>query len=223
MANYNITAEDFLSMYQNGFYTRNSLLGSVRNSINRYLNNQIDDSTHSSIKSAYNWGNWQVVQSNQLTIQALMDETVYIDDISKHRVGTQSARQVYVSRAESEKIQSTLGGSVEEYMGWWECMSWFEEWLIQISAFKSRMDTSSVISDSASSADLITFLMACFNKQDRTTFSRIKTSEMREVDFETDSGLKEKMPQFDIAIVVPQVVLVNRKNATVGDVNVHGI
>lgn len=139
---------------------------------------------------------WQVLRANQPTIQALQNKSVYYDIISKRRIGTQGTRSKLATN------------------GWVDTTSWYEEYLVQVSAFKQRepgTDTTATLS----SSDIIGMIQGCINSNgvlaeknyfDSSWIQLIKSTEIRELDYETDSGLKEKMPQFDFLLVVGQTL-----------------
>ena len=139
---------------------------------------------------------WQVLRNNQPTIQAVQNNSVYYDIVSKRRIGTQG-------------VKSVLGQN-----GWTDVSVWYEEYLIQVSGFKQRdPDTDTVAT--LSSSDVIAMLQGCLNTNgaiaDKNYFGTdwiqlIKSTAIRELDYETDSGLKEKMPQFDFLLVVEQTL-----------------
>ncbi len=139
---------------------------------------------------------WQVLRANQPTIQALQNNSVYYDIISKRRIGTQGT-------------SSFLGQT-----GWADKTVWIEEYLVQVSGFKQR-DPDTDTASTLSSSDVIGLLQGCVNSNgvlaDNNYFNSswirlIKSTEIRELDYETDSGLKEKMPQFDFLLVVEQTL-----------------
>lgn len=148
---------------------------------------------------------WQVARSNQPTIQAMQNNTVYFDIISKRRLGVQAEKPVQINQE------------------WRTASCWFEDWLVQISAFKQRTPEDGP--ETITSVDIITKLQACINGggaaptvgayRGGTTptwwgvdwINIIRSTDLREIDFETDSGLKEKMPQFDFSLVISQSIL----------------
>ena len=156
--------------------------------------------------NGYEENGWQVVRSNQPTIQALQDKTIYFDIISKRRIGVQGTRPV-----------KTEDGN------WANESVWYEELLVQVSAFKRRNPGIDDILTQTSS-DIIDLLQAVINADgdlpegntDESSkfirdenFQVIRSTNIRELDYETDSGLKEKMPQFDFLVVVKQRLLKN--------------
>lgn len=186
----NYTSNDF------AYHSENGIMLEIATMLRRMVDNQ----------SLYSGGRaWQVVRANQPTIQALQENTIYFDVISKRRVGTQSSMK-------SVKVDGK----------WQRGTQWIEEWMVQVSAFRPRKpeDNSSTLT----SADVITKLQACVNGGGWPPYYNggvvaawltqdwmqiIKSSSLREIDFETDSGLKEKLPQFDFTLVIRQGLLAN--------------
>ena len=143
---------------------------------------------------------WQVLRNNQPTIQALQNNSVYYDIISKRRIGTQGSKSV---------LFEVNGSKV-----WKDVSIWYEEYLIQVSGFKQR-DVNTDTDSTMSSSDIIALLQGCVNSNgaidgknyfNTDWLQLIKSTDIRELDFETDSGLKEKMPQFDFILVVEQTL-----------------
>lgn len=139
---------------------------------------------------------WQVLRANQPTIQALQNQSVYYDIISKRRIGTQGVKPVLVNN------------------GWKDVSVWYEEFLIQVSGFKLRDPENDIVS-TLTSADIIGMIQGCVNSNGALGSKNyfvsdwiqlIKSSSLREIDFETDSGKKEKMVQFDFLLVVEQTL-----------------
>ena len=166
-----------------GFHNQNSVISKVQSALESMLTD-------------LNITGWQVLRSNQPTIQALQNNSVYYDIISKRRVGTQG------------------GKSVKVRTGWQDVSVWYDEFLVQVSGFKQRApDTDTV--NTMTSSDVISLLQGCVNSNGvlsgKNYFSEswlqlIKSTDIRELDYETDSGLKEKMPQFDFLLVVEQTI-----------------
>lgn len=156
---------------------------------------------------------WQVARMSQPTIQGLEDNTIYFDVISRRRIGTQGNI--------SKKIDSN----------WHTIGHWYEDWLIQISGFKSRSMEDTY--DTLTSTDIIGLIQGVFNSApdmqsnwiaesgllDTPRIKLIKSWDVRIGDYETDSGLKEKMPNFDISIIVEQYL--SRENANVKSVDIE--
>ena len=144
--------------------------------------------------------NWSVVQSNQPTIQALQDRTVYWNVVSKNRIGIQGTIL---------KQYSSMQNS------WWNNQVWYESWLIQVSAFMNIVPTDIYPYDSAE--DIITLLQAYVNnpqglsyyfKQDVLVggfMQIVRSTDIRDIDYENDSGLRQKFPQFDFEIIVKNI------------------
>ena len=152
---------------------------------------------------------WTVVSANQPTLQGLQNNTIYIDIISKRRYGTQGTK------------------SIKTNNGWYESSVWFEEMLVQVGGFLQRNPQADDV-DTLTSSDVVGLLQGCVNSNNdmggvgtgqnkygvkkRSYFVEnwmqvIKSTELRELDYETDSGLKEKLPQFDFVLVVEQNIL----------------
>lgn len=143
---------------------------------------------------------WQVLRNNQPTIQALQNNSVYYDIISKRRIGTQGSKSIQVE--------------VQGIKNWQDVSVWYEEYLVQVGAFLQRDPATDSVS-TLSSSDIIALLQGCINTNgalgQKDYFGTdwlqlIKSTSIRELDYETDSGLKEKMPQFDFYLVVEQTL-----------------
>lgn len=156
---------------------------------------------------------WQVLRSNQSTIQALQNKSVYYDIISKRRIGTQGTK------------------SVKTTEGWTDQTIWYDEYLIQVGAFLQRNPDEDTVS-TISSSDIISMLQGCVNSNgvlaSKNYFSAnwiqlIKSSTIRELDYETDSGLREKMPQFDFLLVVEQTLNKNINEVEDIDLDVYRV
>ena len=156
---------------------------------------------------------WQIARMSQPTIQGLQDKTIYYDVISKRRIGTQGNM--------SKRINNE-----------WNTIShWYEEWLVQISGFKSRKMED--VAETITSTDIISILQGVFNSApdmqvdwigqsgllNEPRIKLIKSFDVRIGDYETDSGLKEKMPNFDISVVVEQYL--SRQTANVDSVDIE--
>lgn len=145
---------------------------------------------------------WGVAQANQPSIQALQDKMVYWDVISRRRLGVQG-----------ELLSGTWQGPN------WKCSPvWHEIWLIQVSAFMMRTETEVTSALAFNSQDAIVNLQAYVNDPFRglsywfkdsiagvPDTQVIRSTDIRNIDFETDSGLKQKFPQFDFEIVMRRV------------------
>lgn len=143
---------------------------------------------------------WSVAQANQPSIQALQDKMVYWDVISRRRLGVQG-----------ELLSGGISGN-----NWKGVPVWHEIWLIQVSAFMMRTERESALA--FNSQDAIVNLQAYVNDFENglsSFFTRgtggipdtqvIRSTDIRNIDFETDSGLKQKFPQFDFEIVMKRV------------------
>lgn len=174
----------------NGYHSRNEILEKLIAGISRML-------------TEFGLGEtWQVASLNQPTIQGLQNNTVYVDIISRRRFGTQGTKPVKVNNQ------------------WVESSIWYEELLVQIGAFRQRnpeTDTPQTLT----SSDVVEYLQGCVNGnvdfgvlglKKKSYFEGdwlevIRSTDVRELDYETDSGLKEKFPQFDFTLVVGQNLL----------------
>lgn len=172
-----------MAIETSGYHNQNAVIAKVQSALEAML---VD----------LNITGWQVLRSNQPTIQALQNKSVYYDIISKRRVGTQGVK------------------SVKNNTSWQDKTVWYDEFLVQVSGFKQRdPDTDDV--NTLSSSDVISLLQGCVNSNgalsEKNYFNSgwiqlIKSTDIRELDYETDSGLKEKMPQFDFLLVVEQIL-----------------
>lgn len=160
---------------------------------------------------------WQVLRSNQPTVQELQNNSVYHDIISKRRIGTQGVKSMLI---ESQGVKN-----------WQDVSVWYEEYLIQVSGFKQRDVTTDDLTTTTSS-DVIALLQGCINSNGAVDgknyfnsdwLQLIKSTDIRELDFETDSGLKEKMPQFDFILVVEQAITKQIEKAEDIEMNVHRV
>ena len=146
---------------------------------------------------------WSVAQANQPSIQALQNKMVYWDVISRRRLGVQG---------------ELLSGGFGTF--WRQVPVWYEIWLIQVSAFMMRTETEITSSLAFNSQDAIVNLQAYVNDFDNGLSEYFKTglaavpdmqvvrsTDLRNIDFETDSGLKQKFPQFDFEIIIKRVPL----------------
>lgn len=144
---------------------------------------------------------WSVAQANQPSIQALQNKMVYWDVISRRRLGVQG---------------ELLSGGFGTF--WRQVPVWYEIWLIQVSAFMMRTETEITSALAFNSQDAIVNLQAYVNDFDNGLskwFKRepggvpdtqvVRSTDIRNIDFETDSGLKQKFPQFDFEIVMRRV------------------
>lgn len=170
-----------------GFHNQNAVIANIQSALTSML-------TDLGITG------WQVLRNNQPTIQALQNNSVYYDIISKRRIGTQGSKSVQVE--------------VQGVKNWQDVSVWYEEYLVQVGAFLQRDPATDSVS-TLSSSDIIALLQGCINTNgalgQKDYFGTdwlqlIKSTSIRELDYETDSGLKEKMPQFDFYLVVEQTL-----------------
>lgn len=138
---------------------------------------------------------WIVTRTYQPTIQGLRAKTIYINKISDRRIGVQGSIDTQ-----------------DEDGNWQTADTWFEEKLIQISGFLPR-NTETETKDTATSGDIIREIMAYINSASKVQewksdgYEVIRSTDMRDIDYVTDSGLNEKFPQFDFLLCVEQISL----------------
>lgn len=139
-----------------------------------------------------NYSGWTVLRDYQPSIQGLKDKAIYISKISKRRIGT----------------QGTI--TEKDNLGAWQTVdSWYEEILFRVSAFAKR-NPDTETSETITSEDVLSDLMAFINSALKVPswksagYDVIKATDIRCLDFETDSGLQEKLPQFDFLLCVEQ-------------------
>lgn len=168
-----------------GYHNQNAIIAKIQTALTAILTD-------------LNITGWQVLRNNQPTIQALQNNSVYYDIISKRRIGTQGVKSVQIE--------------VQGVKTWQDLSVWYEEYLIQVGAFLQRNPDTDTVS-TMSSSDIIALLQGCINSNgaingknyfESDWLQLIKSTGIRELDYETDSGLKEKMPQFDFLLVVEQ-------------------
>lgn len=171
-----------------GYHNQNEIISKIQTALTAML-------------ADLNITGWQVLRSNQPTIQAVQNDSVYYDIVSKRRIGTQGTRSLMIKIGDQDPVSA-----------WEDNTIWYEEFLIQVSGFKQREPSTDTVSTMTSS-DVISLLQGCINANgilaDKNYFDEywiqlIKSTAVRELDYETDSGLKEKMPQFDFFVVVEQ-------------------
>lgn len=141
---------------------------------------------------------WECVQANQPSIQAAQDNTIYFDVISKRRIGVQGIK--YYKRNPTDT--------------WFQPDVWYESWLVQVSAFRKRNEDD--YTKTITSQDAIVQMQAFVNSPQglkanllwETTeppvdwLDVVRATDIRDIEFETDSGLIEKFPQFDFELIV---------------------
>ena len=135
---------------------------------------------------------WVVLRNYQPSIQGLKDKAIYLYKVSKRRIGT----------------QGTIN-EMDANGNWQEIDHWYEEIMFQVGAFAKRnIDTETV--NTITSEDVLDTLMAYINSASKVQewrtagYEVIKSTNMRLMDYETDSGIQEKLPQFDFLLCVEQ-------------------
>lgn len=140
----------------------------------------------------YGYSDWVVLRNYQPSIQGLQDKAVYLYKVNKRRIGSQGFRD-------------ELGNDGE----WQTVDHWYEETMFQVSAFQQRDPQTETIS-TTTSEDVLSILWAYINSalkvQEWKTagYEVIRSTNMRLMDYETDSGIQEKMPQFDFLLLTEQ-------------------
>ena len=162
-------------------------MNKTENQIWAFLIEQINQ-----VLSDNNITGWTVLRNYQPSIQGLKDKGIYLYKISKRRIGTQGTILETDSQGNLENIDH-----------------WFEEILFQVSAFCKR-DVNTETVDTVTSEDVLEIIQAFVNSSSKVLpwkergYEVIKSTNTRLMDFETDSGLNEKMPQFDFLLCVEQ-------------------
>lgn len=150
---------------------------------------------------------WVVLRNYQPSIQGLRDKAVYLYKISKRRIGTQG-----------------LITEKDDLGNWQTVDHWYEEIMFQVGAFASR-DPETETVESITSEDVLDTLMAYVNSSTKVAewktagYEVIKATNIRSMDYETDSGLQEKLPQFDFLLCVEQSKL--KKIAEFDTINIE--
>lgn len=140
----------------------------------------------------YGYADWDVIRNYQPSIQGLKDKTIYLHKISKRRIGTQGNMSILDNEGDWQNIDH-----------------WYEEILFQVSAYK-RIDINNDTKDTITSEDVLDILLAYINSSRKVEdwknagYEVIKATNMRLLDYETDSGIQEKFPQFDFLLVLEQ-------------------
>lgn len=141
---------------------------------------------------------WVVLRNYQPSIQGLKDKAIYLHRVTKRRIGTQGNTNV---------LNTTTGG-------WQNIDHWYEEIMIQVSAYK-RINVDTDTSNTITSEDVLDVLLSYINSARKVQdwksagYEVIKATNMRLLDYETDSGIQEKLPQFDFLLVIEQSNLKN--------------
>lgn len=141
------------------------------------------------------YSDWIVLRNYQPSVQGLRNKAIYLYKVSKRRIGTQGCT--------TEKDNS----------GNWQTVDhWYEEIMFQVGAFAKR-DPETETKNTITSEDVLELLMAFINSALKVPewktagYEVIKSTNMRLMDYETDSGLQEKLPQFDFLLCVEQSML----------------
>lgn len=143
------------------------------------------------VLTAKNITGWAIRQGNQPTIENLKDQSIYITRIASRRYGWQAHRNKWDS-AQQKMIHT------EEY---------FQEILFQISAFKKRNPSNTT---ELTAGDIlntfITFLQSIdgVKAMREKGFQTFRIQELREPAAVMDNDLYEKLPSFDISLVLVQ-------------------
>lgn len=134
---------------------------------------------------------WKIRQGNQPTMEGLKNGSVYITRIGSRRYGWQAHKSVW-NETEGKMIQQ------EQY---------FQEVLFQISAFKKRnpADITEMTSGDLLNS-FITFLqsIAGVKALQSLGYQTFRIQELREPTISNDSDLYEKLPSFDISLILVQ-------------------
>jgi hypothetical protein len=140
----------------------------------------------------YGYDDWVIIRNYQPSIQGLKDKTIYLHKISKRRIGTQGNTSV-----------------LDNQGNWQNIDHWYEEILFQVGAYK-KIDINNDTKDTITSEDVLSILLAYINSARKVEdwkkagYEVIKATNMRLLDYETDSGIQEKFPQFDFLLVLEQ-------------------
>ncbi len=153
----------------------------------------------------YGYEDWDIIRNYQPSIQGLKDKTIYLHKITKRRIGTQGNTNILTNT------------------GWNNVDHWYEETLYQVAAYKT-IDVENDNENTITSEDVLSILLAYINSARKVQdwknagYEVIKATNMRLLDYETDSGLQEKMPQFDFLLVQEQSNL--KKTGTINTIEV---
>lgn len=134
---------------------------------------------------------WTIRQGNQPTVENLKHQSIYITRIASKRYGWQAHKNKW--NATAQKMVHS-----EEYL---------QEILFQISAFSKRNPTDlNQITSGDVLNSFITYLqsIAGVEAMQALNFQTFRIAELREPVISDDSELYEKLPSFDIPIVLVQ-------------------
>lgn len=146
------------------------------------------------------YDDWVVLRNYQPSIQGLKDKAIYLEKIAKRRIGTQG-----------------LITEQDDNKNWQEVDHWYEEILFSVSAFAKRNAETETI-NTITSEDVIETLVAYINSASKVQewktagYEVIKATEIRLLDYETDSGIQEKLPRFEFLLVLEQSKLKKIEN-----------
>lgn len=139
----------------------------------------------------FNLTDWVIRQGNQPLVENLQDKSIYITRIASRRYGWQAHKNHW-----DEATQKMI--HTEEY---------FQEVLFQISAFKKRTptDTTELTAGDVLNS-FITFLQSIdgVKAMHEKGFQTFRIQELREPAAVMDNDLYEKLPSFDISLVLVQ-------------------
>lgn len=137
------------------------------------------------------YNDWVILRNYQPSIQGLRDKAIYLHKVTKRRIGTQGNTTIY-DNGECKTVDH-----------------WYEEILIQVGAYK-KLNPETDTEDTITSEDVLNILLAYINSARKVEdwksagYEVIKATNMRLLDYETDSGIQEKLPQFDFLLVLEQ-------------------
>lgn len=135
---------------------------------------------------------WTVQQGDQPTLQGLKNNTIYLFRVNARQYGWQHRRD----------MTQTDGTMVHQER-------YFEEVLMQVSAFKKRnvADTAEIMSGDALNL-LIAYIQssAGISRLRELGYQSIRIGAKREPSFDTDSRLREKIPSFDFYAILLQTI-----------------
>lgn len=137
------------------------------------------------------FGDWTIRQGGQPLVENMQDKSIYITRIASRRYGWQAHKDQW-----DEEKQKMF--HIEEY---------FQEILFQVSAFKKRTpDNITELTSGDVLNSFITFLQSIdgVKAMHEKGFQTYRILELREPAAVMDNDLYEKLPSFDISIVLVQ-------------------
>lgn len=153
------------------------------------------------------YSDWVVLRNYQPSIQGLKDKAIYLYKISKRRIGTQG----YIEEQDENK-------------DWQVADHWYEEILFSVSAFSKRNPETETV-NTITSEDVLDTLLAYVNSALKVPewktagYEVIRATNIRVLDYETDSGTQERLPQFDFLLCLEQSKL--KKIAKVDNIEIE--